>query len=100
MSGSNWIKRGSIVGTGAAIEITCGFKPVKVEFFNSTGLVTAEKTESMATSSGTKRVTAGTMTFPTGICTLNDDGFTIGTDTDLNVAAETIHWVAYQAHNS
>jgi hypothetical protein len=42
-----------------------------------------------------KGITAGTKTFisSNGI-TLNDFGFTIGADTDVNVSGEAIHYIA------
>jgi len=89
---------GASTGTGADIPVrTVGFRPRKVELINTGGLVTAEWQETMADASMFKRVTAGDGTFPLtlGITPLSD-GFTIGADTDLNVAGELIHWVAYE----
>jgi hypothetical protein len=99
MSGANWIKKGSLLGTGANIKINCGFKPKKVELFNEDGLASAEKSYTMAAAVAMKRVTDGTLTAAASVCTLEDDGFTIGTDTDINVSGETLHWLAYMAEN-
>jgi len=95
----NFVKRGKTIGKGTAKKIVLGFKPVKVELFNETGLAQAFKTDTMETSKAIKQITAGTMTFPANVCTIETDGFTIGTDTDINVASEVIHWVAYEAIN-
>lgn len=98
-SHANMIKTGSIVGTGAAKKVVLGFKPVAVQVVNATGLVSAHKTNTMDGSNGEKRITDGTMTFPANLITLDSDGFTVGTDTDLNVAGEVLHYTAYEARN-
>lgn len=95
-SGVQRAAQGSVVGTGSAINVrTVGFRPSSVKLFNVTGLVIAEWKATMADASLVKQVTDGTISFPTtlGITPLSN-GFTIGADTDVNVAAETIHWEA------
>lgn len=91
------IKTGTQDGTGAAISIVCGFRPryVKVVNVATGGLCSIEHIDTMAAASGFKGVTAGTKTFisSNGI-TLNDFGFTIGADTDVNVSGEAIHYIA------
>lgn len=88
---------GSVVGTGAEIEIKKGlidFKPRVIRLFNVTGLVTAEFVEPMPDASALKRVTAGDLTYITTLgITPFFQGFKIGADTDINVAGEVIHWV-------
>lgn len=86
--------RGSFVGDGASRDIrTVGFRPKSVKLVNQTGLATAEWHEGMADASMSKRVTAGTMTFPTtnGVTPLSD-GFRLGADADMNVNGETVHY--------
>jgi hypothetical protein len=88
--------RGSFSGTGAQLDIrTIGFRPKAVKLINQTGLATAEWHEGMPDASMSKRVTAGTMTFPVanGITPLSD-GFRLGADADMNVAAEVVHYEA------
>ena len=91
------IKTGTQNGTGAAISIVCGFRPryVKVVNVASGGLCSIEHIDTMAAASGFKGITAGTKTFisSNGI-TLNDFGFTIGADADVNVSGEAIHYIA------
>lgn len=99
MSGQNWIKRGSLPGTGANIKINTGFKPKRVSLFNEDGLATAEKTDTMLDDIAMKRVTAGTLTAADPAISFQADGFTILVDADLNVAGELLHWVAHQAEN-
>ncbi len=97
-SGGTRVACGSVAGTGADLNVdSVGFKPRTVKLYNVTGLVTAEWTETMADDSAVKRVTAGDMTFVTsnGI-TPRSAGFAIGADTDINVAAEVIHWEAHE----
>lgn len=96
MSGGKWAVSRGFVGTGANIDIrSLPGRPLSVKIVNRTGLVTAEWNESMPDGSMCKRVTAGTMTFPTtlGITPLSD-GFRIGADTDVNVAGEVGYWEA------
>lgn len=97
MSGARRVINGSINGTGSALEVrTIGFRPTRVELSNIDGLVTAKWNEAMPDGSMEKRVTAGTMTFPTsnGITPLSD-GFRLGADTDMNVDGETVVWSAW-----
>ena len=97
-SGVTRMVTGSFVGTGSAVDVkTVGFRPRRVELFNVTGLAVAHWTDAMADASMVKQVTAGTMTFPTsnGVTPLAN-GFRLGADGDMNVAAETVHWVAHE----
>lgn len=97
-SGGTRIKNGSIVGTGSAINIrTVGFRSSKVELINKDSSDKLTWTDKMPDASGHKQIAAGTSSFITsnGITPLSD-GFTIGADTDLNVASETIYWTAHE----
>lgn len=95
-SGASRKMYGAVNGTGANIDVkTVGFRPKHVKLLNVTGLARGEWSESMADAAVVKTVTAGTMSFATsGGITPLADGFRIGTDGDLNVASEVIHWVA------
>lgn len=89
-------------GTGANIDIACGFVPayVKVVNIESTTMEELEWFKGMADASAIKHVTgtvARTKITSLGITPLNDSssstgekGFRIGADTDVNVAGETI----------
>lgn len=98
-SGTQIIKNGAVTGTGASLDVrTVGFRPRRVTLINLTGLVTAEWTDSMTEGRGIKRVTAGDMTqiaAAAGITPLSD-GFRLGTDADVNVSGEVIHWIAQE----
>lgn len=90
---------GAARGTGAALDIrVVGFRPSKVEVFNAAagGLTSLMWQKPMPDASARKTAAAGTQTFITtlGITPLAD-GFTLGADTDMNVAGEIVY---YQAH--
>ena len=95
---------GTMAGTGANIDIFCGFKPGKIEVFNrtSTGLEKLEWYYGMADGSAIKTIAAGTRSLITtlGITILEDaakgQGFRIGVDTDINVAAEQLVVIAHR----
>ena len=100
-SSLNFIKTGKVVGTGADKKIVLGFQPRSVTLFNAAagGLVTCWKTDQMATRYAKKAVAAGTTTFADDMCVIESDGFTIGDDSDLNVAGEDIYYEAIQGKN-
>ena len=98
-SSLNQVRTGLVVGTGADKKVTLGFKPRSVQIENVDGLVSAYKSDTMLADSAMKRVTAGTATVPAAMITLEDDGFTIGDDADLNVVGEDMHYVAIEAKN-
>jgi hypothetical protein len=92
------MESGAFTGDGSARQVrTLAFRPRRVVLHNVGGLVSAEWNETMADASMVKRVTDGTMTFPTtnGITPLSN-GFTVGADADLNAAGELVHWVAFE----
>lgn len=94
-SGGASVRTGAFRGTGAALNVrTVGFRPRYVRVVNITSRDEIEWFEGMADAAGVKRVAAGTGTLLTskGITPLAD-GFTIGDDTDLNVAGEICHYV-------
>ena len=83
--------------TAAAFDITTGFKPRYVYVVNlgATGLASLEWYEGMADDSARLIVTDGTASLVTsdGI-TVAADGFTVGLDTDVNIIAEQLSWIA------
>lgn len=103
---------GKVDGTGAAINISLPFTPKKVELYNVDGDCFGVWTDTMAAASMQKTVTSGAGTTDISFVTTGgvtaieqlelDDGaspgrgFTIGADTDVNVSAEVIHYVAYE----
>jgi len=93
---------GSITGTGAAINVPLGFAPTLVRIRNRTSRDELTWDSAMTAGHGTKRVAAGTATAITanGISPyagtdIASVGFTIGTDTDINVTAELLFYEAY-----
>lgn len=91
---------GSVVGTGAALEVPCPFDPAAVEIINETKLASVSKTPSMPVGDSFLRVTAGTMSklATTAGITLGAKGerkFTLGDNAQLNSNADVIHFTAY-----
>lgn len=81
--------------TAAAITITCGFTPRYVRVQNVTSGDGMEWFEGMAAASAQKQVAAGDKTLITSLgITTSASGFIIGLDTDVNVKAEQLRWVA------
>jgi len=82
-------------GTAAAYNINTGFKPRYVRVINLTDRNENEWLEGMADASALHTIADGTRTLTTtlGITPL-DNGFTVGLDTDVNVTAKQISWIA------
>lgn len=87
---------GSFIGTGAQLDVkTVGFRPKHVVLLNKTGLARLEWTDTMADAAGIKTVTDGTISaISTGGITPLASGFRLGADTDINVSAEEVHFIA------
>ncbi len=82
-------------GTVAAYVFTLGFQPRYVKAVNLTDRNSMEWFEGMAAASQLHQVAAGTLTLVTtnGI-TVSASGFTLGLDTDVNVASKQVSWLA------
>ena len=113
MTASNVIV-GSVAGTGAALNVSLGFVPSYVKVFNPNDagslFPSMEWFNGMATASGFKSlksvdsgatgnassnyVTTNGITAYAGVSGGAGAGFTIGADTDLNVSAETVFYIA------
>jgi hypothetical protein len=93
------VANGTVEGTGALISIVTAFDPELVLLWNVDGLAWEVKTPAMGVAAqGIKFITNGTMSaLAVNGVTLGVKGFSIGADADLNVAAETIHWIAFGA---
>lgn len=107
---------GTVNGSGAAINISTGWKPDHVELLNKTDTaankVTMRWFRGMAAASGVKNMVTSNVATTSAqksqdIVTVNGvsmyagdsthgSGFTIGADTDLNVANDTICWAAWR----
>lgn len=91
---------GTVLGTGAAIEVTLDFDPAEVTLKKVAGTgapITMEKHPGQATDSVIKTVAAGTRTVAAAGVTLGAQGekkFTIGTDADINEVGVAILWTA------
>jgi len=99
-SGAAKIIRGSFVGTGSSKEIrTVGFRPRSVRVYNVTGNCQGVWLDTMADGACQKTVDSGAGTSDVSFITSNgitplSNGFTFGADSDLNVAAEVVHFEA------
>ena len=97
------LSTGSIAGTGSNIDLRIvGFKPRRVVVYNVTSGDMLTWLDTMGDGKGRKQLAAGTASFlaTLGITPLAQDtagnaGFRIGTDADINVAAEILHWEAW-----
>ncbi len=95
-------KVGTVEGTGSLIIIQLGFTPEWVRILNIDDNNSLEWTAAMPDDSGMKTVTDGTISKITsdgitpyaGTVGANALGFTIGTDSDVNVNAQTLVYVA------
>jgi hypothetical protein len=93
---------GTVVGTGAALNVICGFVPRRVELFNITSRDALEWQDTMTAGHALKTVAAGTRTAITtggispytGSLGADGQGFTIGTDA-VNTNTNVIHFVAW-----
>lgn len=94
---------GTATGTGSAINVELGFTPSRVEIVNETDPGYYVWTDTMADGEMQKTVGAGTTTFEssngisvyTGSEGSASEGFTIGTDSDLNGSSDVLHWTAF-----
>lgn len=90
---------GTVTGTGSAITVVCGFKPTYVSVRNTSGNCYLTWNALQADAAGQKSVDSGAAatdisTISSGGITPSFNGFTIGTDTDINVNTEVIFWEA------
>lgn len=96
------IKTGTVTGTGAALNVECGFVPKAVFIYNETDPGVFLWLDTMADAEMVKLTDAVALTFPTsnGVSTYtgsigaNSKGFTIGADSDMNAASDVIHYLA------
>lgn len=89
-----------LTGTGALISVNCGFRPSVVQLRNETQGVIAWHDENMAGASAhaLDDTGVGTVDFEakaTGGISLTPQGFSIGTDADLNTASDVIYVIAW-----
>ncbi len=97
-----YVSTGEVVGTGAAIRVSLGFKPIRIEINNRTGNVIGSWSAVMPADSAQLIVDSGAGTTDISFITTNGitagkDGFTIGSNASLNTAANVIYWTAYRS---
>lgn len=109
MFAGNNIAIGTVEGTGSAINVQIGWVPRAVLVFNidgdcygvwaDVGFGADDAQKTVDSGSGTtdvSTVTSGGITAYAGTAAGDKAGFTIGTDTDLNVSAQTIVYMAFR----
>lgn len=95
-SGAAKVAYGASLGTGANLDVrTVGFRPRSVEIINVDSADQLKWVEGMADGAGLKTLAAGASSVLTSAAvTPLSDGFRVGTDADINVASETMRWIA------
>jgi hypothetical protein len=93
-SGASKSRIGAFRGTGALLnQRKVGFRPNYVHLINVSSSDELTWIEGMADAAGYKRVAAGTgSVITTGGITPLADGFSLGTDADMNVSGETVRF--------
>lgn len=96
-------KSGTATGNGGTLNISVGFEPDYIKVINDTAGAYLEWFAGMTAGHGYKRVAAGTGTKVTtgGLSvyagsTSAGRGFTLGNDTDVNVNAVALRYIAVQ----
>lgn len=89
-----------ITGTGAAINVSCGFKPKFVVLLNLTQLSVSFHSDTMTAAHAVTIDDSGSnatdvLAKTSGGVTLRPQGFTIGADAMLNTASDVIHAIAF-----
>ena len=95
---------GTVIGTGATINVKCGFKPryVLVHNYTSANMESVEWWEGMPAAYGLKRkdstfsrlTSLGISQYTGSDEDGGGQGFSIGADLDVNVNAEVMYWIA------
>jgi hypothetical protein len=80
--------------TAAAFTITTGFKPRVVRVFNKDIAAEMEWVEGMADDSALKRLALTSSSVTGRGITPTANGFTVGLDTDFNLIADQLSWIA------
>lgn len=94
-------KTGTYTGTGAALDVNVGFKPIAVLAYNETdGDVVALQMQGAAAAKGLKIVDSGSGTTDISFVssngiTLANNGFRVGTDSDMNENAKVYRYLAW-----
>lgn len=99
MASGTQVVHGAFVGTGAelTIETKIGFRPSRVVLLNvSADPAKGEWNELMADASAYKQKGGTTTMATSGGITPTASGFTLGTDTDLNVSGEQVLYSAWR----
>lgn len=88
---------GSVVGTGAALDVALDFDPAVVILIDETQNVVAIKHPGQPTDEATtiKAAVVGSVPATITLGALGEKKFTIGTNADVNTIADVVRWVAF-----
>jgi hypothetical protein len=97
-SGDSRIFKGAFIATGSAMSIDApGFKPRYVQLINATDASLMVHMEGFAAASMfLQKAGASSIVADSQCVTLTDNGFSIGTNADLNTDSELVHYVCHQ----
>jgi hypothetical protein len=101
-SGVTRMAVGSFIGTGSAISVTSlDFRPRYVKLLNVGGDAQGEWAKPMADASMQKVVDSGSGATDVSLVTSGGitplaNGFSLGTDSDLNASGELVHYIAIE----
>lgn len=92
---------GEVVGTGSAFDVRAGFKPRSVKIHNRTRNAKGDWTAVMPDASAQLIVDSGAGTTDISFITSNGitpvfNGFTLGSNANLNTASDVIYWEAWK----
>lgn len=92
---------GQLAGTGSAITVIAGFKPLSIKIYNRTQNAQGMWNATMPDASAQLVVDSGSgttdLSFVTSAgITPSFNGFTIGTNASLNTASDVIYWEAFK----
>lgn len=85
---------GGYVGTGVAFDVSVGFKPKYVQIVNISDPAIVHHNDMMPDAAFMSQEDGATAYTTSNGITLLDDGFTVGTDAQINTSGDTCHYLA------
>lgn len=86
---------GTVTGTGAALDVATPFDPAVVMLVNETQGVLAVKMPGQTGATALTQKAGATTAAAAASITLDTGKFTLGTNADVNTAADVIRWTAW-----
>lgn len=85
---------GSYIGTGALITVSVGYRPKYVQIVNVTDPAIVHHNDMLPDDSFVSQEDGATAYTTSNGVTLTDDGFTVGTDAQINTSGDLCHYLA------